>query len=121
MAYPIKLSDISNTDDLLDVLKLKAFDKLSIVVFSAEWCNPCRTLKKRIYDDNSKKGMSTDFKDDAVFFYVDIDKNKELAEELSITNIPCVHFMKGGKHGLEMIDQFTGGGNLTDQKIRMNL
>ena len=93
MAYPIKLSDISNTDDLLDVLKLKAFDKLSIVVFSAEWCNPCRTLKKRIYDDNSKKGMSTDFKDDAVFFYVDIDKNKELAEELSITNIPCVHFM----------------------------
>lgn len=121
MTHPIKLSGLSTMVDLTSALHEDAKNKLCVVMFTAGWCNPCRSIKKRIYDESSKKGMCVDLKDDACFFYVDVDDNKELAEEFKITNIPHFFLMKcDGDDSVEMKCNFKGGSDLTEKKIRDN-
>ena len=119
MAYPITLSDLSTMDDLSSSLK-QAKNKLCVVMFTAGWCNPCKTTKKKIFDETTKRGLSVDLKDNAAFFYVDIDHNKELAEEFKITSIPHFFLMKCESNEIEMKCNFKGGSDLTEQKIRAN-
>lgn len=117
MPKPLKLSGYRKMDDLTKALKEEGGDKLCIVMFTASWCGPCKDIKKRIYDENYNRGLCIDNEKKAVFFYVDIDDNKELAEEFKITSIPHFYFMKYNSSGLEMKCNFKGGSSL-DEKIK---
>jgi thiol-disulfide isomerase/thioredoxin len=121
MTHPIKLSGLSTMEDLTSTLKNSSDDKLAVVMFTASWCGPCRGIKKKIYDDTSREGMSNDLKNDARFFYVDIDDNKNLASYFKITSIPHFFLMKYGKDGVEIKGNFKGGSELTHEKILKNL
>lgn len=73
-----------------DFKTLVAKDKNVLVDFTATWCGPCRVLKPRIAElaENNP---------DLKVIYVDIDKNKQLANALNIRSIPLVHVYKNGK------------------------
>ncbi len=58
-----------------------------LVDFTASWCGPCKILKPRI------EALGNQVK----IIYIDVDKNKTLADAFQIHSIPHLHFYKKGK------------------------
>lgn len=91
------LSDNQPTGlSMADFNKLVASNKTVLVDFTATWCGPCRILKPRI-KDLEKKNKSVKV------IYLDVDKNKELANALAVRSIPLIHVYKNGKLAEESV------------------
>jgi len=71
--------------------------KMVVVDFYAEWCMPCLMISP-IIDELSEKIK------EVKFVKMNIDENKELANELKISSIPCVIIFKEG----EEVDRIIG-------------
>lgn len=66
-------------------------DKLVMVDFNATWCGPCKMMQPfvdRIHKDR---------KDEVIVFSIDTDREKDLAMEYQIAQLPTVMLFKGGK------------------------
>ena len=61
----------------------------SILYFSAEWCRPCSTFFPVVQEVCNATGTALQ--------KVDIDQNKSLAEQYSISAVPTMVFMKNGE------------------------
>jgi len=61
-----------------------------LVDFNANWCGPCRMLKPILEEISSER---SDFK----IVSINIDDEEELAEEYSVSSIPCLVYFKDGK------------------------
>jgi len=64
-------------------------DKLIVLDFYADWCNPCKTISP-IIDE-----LTNQF-NDVNIYKVDVDDVTELSEIYGIRNIPAVLFIKNG-------------------------
>lgn len=94
MSNPILL----NTDcNLLDFLEEK-IDSFAVVMFTADWCNPCKKLKEHIKKKLLKK---------ATFVYVNVSECPNIAEEFGINGIPDVRYYISGEDKLK--EGFQGG------------
>ncbi|AFP84265.1 thioredoxin family protein [Candidatus Carsonella ruddii] len=60
----------------------KLFIKKSILVFSANWCRPCKILKKKI--------KQIELNSNLVFFEINVDLFQEEIIKLNINNIPTI-------------------------------
>lgn len=71
-------------------------DKLILLVFTATWCNPCKQLKKQLYDSSSKEGIVTDYQDKLHVIYIDADteENSELIECYEVSALPTQKLVK---------------------------
>lgn len=64
---------------------------LTILIFGAEWCGPCRVVKTIMED------LEAEYKDKPlIMFHVDVDAHKKFTAESSVRTIPVMVFMKGG-------------------------
>ncbi len=70
----------------------------SVLMFSAEWCNPCKILKPIIEE------LSVQFKEKIIIIKLDVDDNPEIAAQFGIRNVPTLLFFKNG----EIIDKTVG-------------
>jgi thioredoxin len=61
---------------------------LFIVKFGAEWCGPCKKLKPEL------EALEAAHKGEIKIVRIDVDKNKTLARELQITEIPIIMIYK---------------------------
>jgi rhodanese-related sulfurtransferase len=61
-----------------------------LVDFNATWCGPCRVLKPRI-------ARLAKNNPNLKVIYIDVDKNRELSNELKVNAIPLLHLYKNGK------------------------
>jgi thioredoxin 1 len=84
------------TKDNYEELVLKS-DKPVMVDFYAEWCGPCKMLTPIL------ESLSEDYKDTAVVYKVNVDNNKELANDLRIMNIPAILIFKDGEQKNRLI------------------
>ena len=75
------------------------------VQFSANWCGPCKMLARTVEDIE-------DTETDITFLKVDVDSNRELAQQFGVRSIPRVVLMKDG----EQVGEFTGAKNKTELK-----
>jgi thioredoxin-like negative regulator of GroEL len=66
----------------------------SVVVFSATWCSPCKTLASAIEELDPTIGV----------YKVDVDKESELASAFNVKSIPSVFKIEEGI----VIDSFNG-------------
>jgi thiol-disulfide isomerase/thioredoxin len=107
----IKLNGIKSNDELLKHLNKHAKGKLSVLLFSADWCNPCEKIKKEIYTKGAPNELSVKYEDDVVFFIIDIEENKQLAEEYNITSIPCFQFLICTGKDVEFVCKKISGGD----------
>lgn len=73
--------------------------RLSVVVFHANWCGPCKQLAP-VMDK-----VAGEFSGVAHVGRFDVDKSKSLAGKLGVRGIPDVRFFRDGKE----VDKFTGG------------
>ncbi|MBU0979406.1 MAG: thioredoxin [Nanoarchaeota archaeon] len=62
-----------------------------IVDFFADWCPPCKMLAP-VFEETSK-GYGGKVK----FVKVNVDQNKDLADEFEVRSIPTLIILKGGK------------------------
>ncbi len=66
-------------------------DKPVLVDFFAEWCGPCKSMAPEL------KKFAQQHIDEIRVLKVDIDKNRELAEQLNIQGVPTLILYKKGK------------------------
>ena len=57
-------------------------DKKVFVDFYAEWCGPCKQMEPHILK------LEKELADKAVIIRIDVDKNKDLAQQMEITQLP---------------------------------
>ncbi len=71
-------------------------DKITIIDFYADWCNPCKTIApiiEKIEADNKNIEVVK----------VDVDASPETTQKYGIRNIPAIIFEKGGEEVKRMI------------------
>lgn len=88
---------LSNYDVALT--RAKASNKPIVVIFSADWCPPCRQMKKEVYPSSQVAAL----KDQFVWAYLDVDQpsNRSAAAKHQVQGIPHIQFLKpnGGDLG----------------------
>ena len=76
-------------------------EKVSVILYSAIWCNPCKIYKPVL----SKLSDSEEFKDKANFYYGDIENAAiNAASNAGILSIPTTVIYKLGQE----VDRMTG-------------
>ena len=78
--------------------KMLADKKTFLADFFATWCGPCKMLSYVLDDIEKEMGEKIDI------VKIDIDKEPELTEEMDITIIPGLFFIKNG----EIASRYTG-------------
>ena len=76
-------SNIQEFDSWMNYAELE--NKAVIIDFVADWCGPCKTMDKQLWNSEEFKLLKN-----YVFIEVDIDKNTSLARKYGITSIPRV-------------------------------
>ncbi|MDR1407592.1 MAG: thioredoxin [Tannerella sp.] len=62
-------------------------NKPCIVDFYADWCGPCKRVAPIM------KELAAKYKDDVVFYKIDVDNENELASVFGISSIPTILFV----------------------------
>ena len=69
---------------------------MEIIVFTADWCSPCKKLKPILDNLESKMNLRV--------FRIDVEKEDEAVENYTIRNIPTIVIVKDGKE----VDRISG-------------
>jgi thioredoxin 1 len=104
MASPIKVSDASFQNDVLNAKKPVVVD------FWAEWCGPCKMLAP-ILDE-----LASEYDGKVRIAKVDIDQYQGLAAQYGITAIPTLLLFKQG----QVVNQVRGARSKRDLKATLD-
>lgn len=77
---------------------IKNSDKLILVDFWAEWCNPCKALAPALED------ASNDLVEKIIVYKINIDENPISPQKYGVRGIPTIIFFKNG----EVVDRQVG-------------
>ncbi len=66
-------------------------NKLAVIDFYADWCGPCRDLAPLL------EKIAREMDQEAQFYKVNIDEQRQLAMQSGVSGIPYVTFFKNGK------------------------
>ena len=61
--------------------------KPCIIDFYADWCGPCKIIAPIM------KELAAEYKDDIIFYKIDVDAETELAAAFGISSIPLILFV----------------------------
>ena len=87
-----------SVENFQQVVVQQSQDRLVIVDFWAEWCEPCKDLKPIL------QKLAHEYADSVILATVDCDKQQEIAGQFGVRNLPTVMLVKGG----QPVDGFAG-------------
>ncbi len=87
-----------NLDNFQQVLLEGSKQKLVVIDFWADWCEPCKQLMPVL------EKLAGEFSEQIVLAKVNCDQQQELAMQFGVRNLPTVALMKDG----QPVDGFTG-------------
>lgn len=92
------------SDGLAGVLSQPSGEKEALLIFSADWCPPCKAMRKSVYPDATVQATRSSVE----WVYLDIDtaEGKVLAETLGINSVPT--FVRYSADGKELRRQSGG-------------
>ena len=93
--------------DMLDMSKpVKAEWPLANVIlfFSADWCGPCKTIKKDVFPDLKSKNWRIGTDSDSHIYLIDSDKQPEMLSDYEVNALPTLIRLKDGK----VVDRLVG-------------
>lgn len=101
------MKDINGIQELEAILN---GTKPALIDFYADWCGPCRS-QLPIVDE-----LSDTHKEDFEVVKINVDRNRELAQQYGVRSIPALFFVKDG----EVKEQLLGlqSKHVLDTKIR---
>jgi thioredoxin 1 len=70
---------------------------VSVVMFTAPWCEPCKLMKRNLNESLNRYGNKSKY------YMVDIDANSELAYDYEIRSIPTTLVIKNGEVRAEIV------------------
>ena len=85
-------------ENFQDIVIQQSQDKLIIVDFWAEWCEPCKDLMPILHK------LAQENAEHVILATVDCDKQQEIAGQFGVRNLPTVMLVKGG----QPVDGFAG-------------
>jgi thiol:disulfide interchange protein len=85
----INIAGIENLDEF--IISASENNKVIMLYFGAEWCGPCKQLKKRLADKESKTQMPN-----LVVGHLDVDDelNTKLVKRYKVSSLPTQIFIK---------------------------
>ncbi len=108
MSEIIELKNLQSLDDLASSVNKYSKDKLSVFLFGAGFCSPCKVAKQEI-----KNRLLTRYQDTVVFFYIDIEQNGSI---LDIQSVPQFYFgriiKEHNSKSFQMSDDHIVGGDI---------
>lgn len=87
-----------NLDNFQQVLLEGSKQKLVVIDFWADWCEPCKQLMPVL------EKLATEFSEQIILAKVNCDEQQQLAMQFGVRNLPTVALMKDG----QPVDGFTG-------------
>ncbi|AEF95051.1 thioredoxin [Desulfotomaculum nigrificans CO-1-SRB] len=81
-----------------------------LVDFWAAWCGPCRAIAPIV------EQLSTEFAGKVKIGKVNVDENRDLAQQFGVMSIPTLIFFKNG----EKVDQVIGFTSKADLEKKLN-
>lgn len=87
-----------NLDNFQQVLLEGSKQKLVVIDFWADWCEPCKQLMPVL------EKLAAEFSEQIVLAKVNCDEQQQLAMQFGVRNLPTVALMKDG----QPVDGFTG-------------
>lgn len=91
------MSHVKHLTNLQELYPLLKSDKLTIIDFSANWCNPCKMIAP-IFEKLSMEYLG------ANFVHIDIDVFEDKKFISTISSLPTFQFYQNG----EMLKMFSG-------------
>jgi thioredoxin 1 len=85
-----QLKTIDITDADFDQLIL-AGDRVAVVDFWADWCEPCHTMSAFV------EFLASDYADKLVVAALDVEENPQIPERYSVMGLPTLIFFANGK------------------------
>jgi len=82
------MKEIKNSADFNEVIST---DKPILLDFYADWCGPCQTQLPIV------EQLAADREDSAVIAKINVDQNRELAQQFQIKSIPALFLIKDGQ------------------------
>lgn len=103
--------EIKNSDELKKLFEDNP-NKLIILDFYADWCNPCRLLGATMESIMSERS-------DFILAKVNIEESDDLTTDFHVRNVPTLAFMKNGF----ILDKSVGaiGKDMINDKINANI
>lgn len=99
------MKSIIGIDDL-DEFIIENNGKLILLYFGASWCGPCKKLKDRLGDPETKNELP---KLSVCYIDIDNEENEDIVSTYEVKNLPTQIFVKlSKKNNVKIIDQIVG-------------
>ena len=100
------MKQVSGVDELDDfILDNMENDMVVVLYFGAVWCNPCKLLKERLHEPETKKIMPR-----LAVCYLDVDdtENDELVEKYQVEAFPTQIFIRVVNNTVKEVSRVEG-------------
>ena len=82
---------VFETSREMALMKAKRENKPVVLIYSASWCGPCQSMKKKVYPSSTVAPFHNQF----VWAYLDVDvpANKQAGQEAGVQGIPHIQVL----------------------------